>query len=553
MRVILTCCFIGSFLLAIATGSINFNENSLISDDDTSKIANFSANEYDCRKISPVHLNHFDSLLTAIESGRLSLLEEEFIHFKNCSEVYLISFHWKSLEALLMDYPFEGCFLRFQDPDYREQAAALEVRECIFEYLCFTAELTAKLNVASQHTNIILALLRLVVKQRRFPEMFKVLFKLVTPHLKSSEISRLLDFMVEKCYGSPIPIDLDTFAIVIDHAPAACEEWLLSIDNQILAPLPIYFVLYKREMSEALREYFSENWYHFCYDSMRVLDFLIAESGFLELFPYINSQDSDELAQFVNLFQTILSCFEPSMEEQGVDLQLYVVSKGLYSLMEGMLVFSPFSYQDTDVVEHVIIKAVDSYAIAWTPMMLIKTYRDLDNSDLYNLIDRINGSSKSAKFNLNKVLGHFKFIDGISETFHFGIRLRADSEDQILLRSRETTFQHKETDDDHIYVYWNQPALFSDTMSSSIGDNVVHHYTTSLICHVLAKFFMIPYCSVKFRASELISVWRTVLGHINFFIHRMAVKYGKTPHLIKETPMPQLDHGTFTSFEGRWK
>ncbi len=478
------------------------------------------------------------SLCEAVKRGELSALDDKFFKLSAPSNAHLMAQHWSAITRLLTDRNLEvvECINELKWAasweEYCMKSQALEVRECIFEYISFAVE-NEKCFDANKST--IFELLKIIIEQHRLPDMFRLLFKFAALRLSHQEIIILIDYLISESTelepGSPLPINFELFAVVVKYAPEAFETWLLNlynseIEKQWVFYLPVYFVFSTRNISETLKEYLSEQSFDLNTESMKILDAFIVASGITELYNFAASSQHKEAERLMELFLFILGRFSESAKNQQINLELYVAKNRLYAVMEALLRFDPFSYYNTNVIKEIFFYSVHlpSTKIEWTPLMLLKTYREID-LEILNYKQQSNISFMTA-FKLRDISLLFKAIDCTACSFAFGSRLRGDSDAEFKEPSNP---ENSET----IILSWNEPKAFHDLIVSKVSDTTISRFTSFLIQYILAQYFFIPFSAAKFKSSELIFMWRTILEHINFFIHMFASKYNCPLYVIQ--------------------
>lgn len=422
-----------------------------------------------------------------------------------------------------------------------ELQTSQDARECLFEYFLFVVDThlaTPNEMISPSILRVIENVFKLLVLQHRLPEFFRPLLQIFRVSFSELQVHNML-FHLMKHFDAfaqnhdILPVNFRIIRCFVDILPEAFESWLLEFFQQDdlsnfpvwVTSLPVYYIMIKPEMSKNFETFFSRILFDYCEDTPFVLNEFFAESGFLELYPIIAGAQSEQaFVTKMTVYEFIMGRYETDEGDAYEVIRSFAVSNHLHALLEAILIFDRYSFFN-ECSQHLAIMTIcKTPTIDYEAAVLLATYRDIDSTFITKIECR-NKHSVSPVCLAN--LGILKRL--FDNLFDVASALEFDPSETDLLQVDEVN----DYDSGHVQkrytIPWQSPPRFDNIIASQAHDHYISVFTTFLIRLILAKKFCVPFASSHIERKELIFLWRTVIGHVNFFIDILADKYPEAP------------------------
>lgn len=440
-----------------------------------------------------------------------------------------------------------------------ELQTSQDARECLFEYFLFVVDThlaTSKEMISPSIVRVIEKVFKLLVLQRRLPEFFRPLLKVFRVSFSERQVHDMLFHLIEHSdvfaqNHDILPVNFRIIRCFVDILPDVFESWLLEFftrDDLANFPvwvtsLPVYYIMFKPEMSEEFKKFFSQILLDYYEDTPFVLNDFFAESGFLELYPIIAGAQSEQVfLTKMDAFKFIMGRYETEEGDAYEVIQSFAVSNHLHALLEAILIFDRYSFFDEYSQRLAIMSICRTPSIDYEAAVLLATYREIDSSFITEIVSDEQQKQHGNKHFISPVclvnLSNLKRLFG--NLFDVASALDFDPSETEFLQVEEVNDYASGHVQKRYTIPLQSPSRFDSIIASQAYDHYISLFTTFLIRLILAKKFAIPFASSHIKRKELIFLWRTVIGHVNFFVDILADKYPKAPNrfLIDHLDLP---------------
>lgn len=423
-----------------------------------------------------------------------------------------------------------------------------DARECLFEYFLYVINVhleTPKQHISYSILRVIENVFKLFVSQRRLPEFFRPLLQVFHSSFSEKQIHDMIFHLIEHSdvfaqNFDVLPVNFRIIRCFVDILPEAFESWLLYFFNRDdlanfpvwVTNLPLYYVMIKPEMSSDFKDCFSRILFDYYEDTPFVLNGFFAQSGFLELYPIIAGAQSEQVfLTKMEAFNFIIGRYDTEEGEVYEVMQSFAVSNHLHALLEAILIFDRFSFFNEHNQRMAIMTICKEPNVDYETAVLLAAYREIDDSFISSIMSAEKQKQPGSKHYISPVcllnLGKLKRL--FCNLFDVSSALEFDPSETEFLQVEEVT----DFVSGHVHKCYTiplpSPPRFDNIIASQAHDQYINVFTSFLIRLILAKKFGIPFVASRIRRGELIFLWRTVIGHVNFFVDLIADKYPQSP------------------------